>query len=111
MGKSDDFQYFQIITADGLVNTNIEQESFGDPEPEEKKEKKQRTYRKPLVRYKYSGPVSYWGKCIAHCYTAETEAVSEAQARNNILYQLKTEMGYLPNAGGFKLINKIYRVI
>lgn len=109
MANKDDFQYFQIITADGLVNTNIEQESLGDPEPEEK-EKKQRQNRKPLVRYKYSGPVWYFDKCIAHCYTAETEAVSEAQARNNILYQLKTKMGYMPSAGGFKLVNKVYRV-
>lgn len=102
---NSEFEYFQIITADGLKD--IEDQ---EPSPETQEEPKKKAQR-PKRRYKYEGPVTYYGKCIAHCYKAETEAVSEAQARNNILCQIKLASGKNASAGGYRLVNKVYLVI
>ena len=48
--------------------------------------------------YSYNGPVFLFDRCIDEYWTAETYAVSEKKARNNLTYQYKQENGYLPNS-------------
>lgn len=47
--------------------------------------------------YSYHGPVFVFDKCIAHV-KIKTQAVSLPKAHSNILFQIKKELGYKPNA-------------
>lgn len=56
--------------------------------------------------YTYNGGVLSFGKIVTNNYKAQTYAVSEKQAANNILFQFKLKMGY--NAGSaFSLAGKV----
>lgn len=46
--------------------------------------------------YTYDGPVSAFGKCIAHRWKATTYAPSEEKARCNLTYQFKTQNTKIP---------------
>lgn len=48
-----------------------------------------------MKRYRYSGPVSQFGKCIYNKWTGETIAATERRAKNNLAYQFKKETGRL----------------
>ena len=60
-------------------------------------------------RYSYQGGVRRYNQIIASDFTAQTMAVSEKQAVNNILHQYKTEHGYLPGASAFSLTGSVER--
>ena len=47
--------------------------------------------------YYYSGPVYYFEKCVIEKWIGKTEAVSEKQAKNNLAYKVKKELGLNPN--------------
>lgn len=47
--------------------------------------------------YSYSGPVFSFDKYIGNA-SLKTQAVSLAKAHSNMLYQIKKEFGYQPNA-------------
>lgn len=97
--KKDDYQYFQLITSEGLKDI-------------EQSEKKESVFVNPveksLHRYSYEGPVMLWDRCVIDCFKTQTQAVSEAKAKSNIMYQVKKELDLLPSAGGVKLVNKIH---
>ena len=46
-------------------------------------------------RYIYNGSVMRFGKEIASNYKAETFAVSPVQAKNNIAFRIKNDMGLI----------------
>jgi hypothetical protein len=43
-------------------------------------------------KYIYEGPVVCFGKCVANRWTGETMAPTKNKARNNLAYQIKTQM-------------------
>lgn len=47
-------------------------------------------------KYVYDGPVLYFGKCIAHRWTATTYAPSEKKARSNLIFQFTKTINRLP---------------
>jgi hypothetical protein len=51
-----------------------------------------------MARYIYEGPVLQFDKVVAHRWTAETTAVSEAKARSNMIFQYKKSAGLAPTA-------------
>lgn len=48
-----------------------------------------------MKHYRYSGPVSQFGKCICNKWTGETIAATERRAKSNLSYQFKKETGRL----------------
>lgn len=44
-----------------------------------------------MKRYRYSGPVSQFGKCICNKWKGETIAATERRAKSNLAYQFKKE--------------------
>lgn len=46
-----------------------------------------------MHRYVYIGPVMEFNRCIADKWEGETVAPSESKARNNLIYQFKSENG------------------
>lgn len=50
------------------------------------------------MRYFYNGPVTEFGRCIAHIWHGTTCAVSERKARSNLIFQVKKELGKLPGS-------------
>lgn len=59
-----------------------------------------------MPRYRYSGPVYEFDQCITSKWTAETIAVSEAKAKNNLTYRYKKEH-CLPANSSITLPNKV----
>ena len=81
--KRDNFDYYQEMTPDG----------FKDAE-------------KPASRsqvYSYKGYIMRYNNLLASNWSAETTAVSQAQAVNNILSQAKKAIGLDYSAGGVKI--------
>lgn len=60
-------------------------------------------------KFTFKGSVYQFGKYICN-WQGETFARSEAEARNNLLYQFKKKMGVIPSAGGYELIGKVSEV-
>ena len=52
--------------------------------------------KKNNKKYSYSGPVLYFGKIVAQNWESQTYATSEKQAINNLIFQFKNKMGYIP---------------
>lgn len=48
-----------------------------------------------MNRYKYSGPVVQFGKCIDSHWTGETLAPTDRRAKSNLAYQFKKQTGRL----------------
>lgn len=48
-----------------------------------------------MKRYRYSGSVSRFGKCICNRWTGETLAATKRRAKSNLAYQFKKETGRL----------------
>lgn len=59
-----------------------------------------------MPRYRYSGPVYEFDQCVMSKWTAETIAVSEAKAKNNLTYRYKKEHR-LPANSSITLPNKV----
>ena len=57
--------------------------------------------------YKYIGPVYRFDKLVSEKIVLSTRAVSEGQALNNILFNVKKIFGYPAHAGGFKLTGNL----
>lgn len=88
MGKrtSDDgYKYYQEITSEGLVDVI-------ELPPENR-----------FKEYSYCGDVYQYGKVVLHKFKATTFAVSEAKAKQNILFQAKNKLNLKPSTGGFVL--------
>lgn len=51
-----------------------------------------------MNRYRYSGPVMEFERCIAFNWKAETSAETEGKARSNLTYRFKKENNRTPNA-------------
>ena len=49
-----------------------------------------------MDKYRYEGPVSVFGRCVDNNWKAETMAVSEKKARNNLRYQYSKQVGKIP---------------
>lgn len=90
--KDDGMKYYQMITENGLIDLPNEEQSNDNQKPSKVKE-----------WWQYFGAVYMWDKCIIPKFEARTFAVSEAKARQNIIFQAKKKMGYEPSAGGFTL--------
>lgn len=60
--------------------------------------------------YAYKGGVRRYDQIVASSFQAETCAVSEKQATNNILQQYKRENGFAPGAGAFSLTGKVVKM-
>lgn len=48
-----------------------------------------------MKRYRYSGPVEQFRKCICNRWTGETVATTEKRAKSNLAYRFKKETGRL----------------
>lgn len=48
-----------------------------------------------MKRYRYSGSVEQFRKCICNRWTGETVAATEKRAKSNLAYQFKKETGRL----------------
>lgn len=48
-------------------------------------------------KYRYEGPVLYFGKCVANYWKSETTAPSEKKARSNLAYQAKQQLRLVAN--------------
>lgn len=59
--------------------------------------------------YKYTGPVTSFGKIISEKWTGVTRAVSENKARNNLIFQFKKANGQVA-ASKIELPGKIERI-
>lgn len=53
---------------------------------------------RPKTKYVYNGPVRYFEDVVCGCWNAETYAVSEKQALNNLAYRYKKEYKYDSNS-------------
>lgn len=62
-----------------------------------------------MDKYIYEGPVMKFGTCIVNHWKGETVAVSESEARSNLIYQYKTNNHCLPSAN-ITLPGKISKV-
>lgn len=51
-----------------------------------------------MEKYRYDGPIMFFGSCIANHWSGETMAVSEAKAKTNLEYQCKKELHLNPTA-------------
>ncbi len=51
-----------------------------------------------MNRYRYSGPVTEFNRCIALNWKAETVASSEKKARSNLAYRFKKENNRTPSS-------------
>lgn len=51
-----------------------------------------------MNKWRYSGPVLSFDRCIVNNWTGETMANSEARARNNLIYQFKKKHKLAPTA-------------
>ncbi len=49
-------------------------------------------------RYKYTGPVTSFGRLVAEDWTGETMAETKAKAKSNLIYRCKRDMHMLPSA-------------
>ena len=96
--SSDDDQYYQRMTLTG----------FEDIEPE-KVNKPSSVITTKKDSYTYIGPVYRYNICVIDKFEVKTQAVSEAQAINNVLYRAKKKLGLSAGAGGIKLKGTIYK--
>lgn len=53
-----------------------------------------------MKKYRYSGPVVQFGKCICNRWTGETIAPTERKAKSNLSFQFKMQNR---NAAGAKI--------
>ena len=51
-----------------------------------------------MTLYSYKGPVYEFNKLVAHRWSSQTYAASEAKARINLAYQFKKETGRVPRS-------------
>lgn len=51
-----------------------------------------------MNKWRYSGPVLSFDRCIANEWTGETMANSEMKARGNLVYQFKKKHNLAPTA-------------
>lgn len=65
---------------------------------EKKKKDKQPKVYKTKHLFRYTGCLFQFGKLVASNFDASTYAVSEKQARNNILFQAKKFLNLVPSA-------------
>lgn len=103
--NNDTFEYYQEITLQGLVNAQPLK-----PEPknrENKKEVNKVTPNSIKYYYTFTGSVYRYDKCIIPNFQKSTLAISEKQAKNNLLYQAKVLCNVLPSTGGFKLVGTL----
>ena len=98
----DDYEYFQIITPEGIKD--IEQNIL--PKVEEKPKEKEKVIKKKSLYY-YSGSVRRFNKIVIDQFEATTMAVSIRKAEQNIIYKAKMKLGLAPNAGGITLSSKL----
>lgn len=89
-------EYFQKMTLTGLVDIK----TVSEPEKKPQKSKSKYVYIGPVYRYNY---------LIFDNIEITTLAVSEAQALNNVLFQIKKKAGYTAGASGFKLKGSIWK--
>lgn len=59
-----------------------------------------------MNRYRYSGPVMEFNRCIVFNWKAETSASSEKKARSNLAYRFKKENNRTLNSS-IKLTGKL----
>lgn len=92
-----DYEYYQIITEDGLKD-NAEQSV-----PKKRNSKERYLYR-------YRGPIKRYGKVVIEYFDETTLAVSAPQAANNILFRAKHALDLSRTAGGLLLVNRVERI-
>ena len=63
----------------------------------EHKKDKPKVYKTKHL-FRYTGGLFQFGKLVASHFEASTYAVSEKQARNNILFQAKKHLNLVPSA-------------
>ena len=51
-----------------------------------------------MYKYRFSGPVSEFGRCITEHWEGETTAISKARARANLEYRFKKQHNKYPSA-------------
>ena len=95
---SDNDQYYQRMTLTG----------FEDIEPV-KVNKPSSVVTTKKDSYTYIGPVYRYNVRVIDKFEVKTQAVSEAQAINNVLYRAKKKLGLSAGAGGIKLKGTIYK--
>ena len=61
-------------------------------------------------RYRYTGPVTSFGKILTENWTGETFAVSEKKARSNLIFQYKKYYGKVTAQTKIELPNKLTEV-
>lgn len=97
--KKDNFEYFQAIGPNGLINTEKPESIFVTPP---KKEKKPIALDVRSV-FKFKGSVLLYNKCIISNFEKTTIAKTRKQAYNNIVFHAKKELNLIPSAGGVTL--------
>lgn len=51
-----------------------------------------------MAKYRYTGPVTSFGRVISEQWHGETTANTKAKAKSNLIFQFKKYAGVLPNA-------------
>lgn len=109
MGKKkneDSYEYYQIISNDGLKDTPKKKESIYNKIPETDKAPKVKP-ENAMKLYHFKGSVLYFDKIVIGIFDKKTMAVSEAQAINNLTFRAKKDLKLEANAGGVKLVGSI----
>ena len=91
--KDNEWKYYQIITMEGLIDIKE------DTEIKEEKE-----------RWSFNGAVYKNEKCILRDFDAITFAVSEAKARQNIIFRVKKKMNLPINTRGIHLKGDLIKI-
>ena len=99
--QKSEYQYFQEITMDGLIDIKPEKNKLSVKEKPKKKIKD---------KYGYSGPVKRFDDIVITNFEAMTMALTEKQATNFITHQAKKRLGLKSSAGGVKLCNKVVKL-
>lgn len=64
-----------------------------------------------MKKYKYKGPVTLFGKCVANNWNAETYAPSDKKALSNFRYQFALCVKINPNNSGIEVFYKNMTVV
>lgn len=115
--KKDDYKYYQEMTLTGLVDIQEEKKfEYYNPDKEGFEVLEEMIKKSPYNTSKVKEPYTYIGSVYRYdkevfdnTFECHTKAVSEEQALNNVLYQVKMKLHYTPGAPGFKLKGRIYK--
>lgn len=114
MGKKkneDSYEYYQMISSDGLKDTPKKKESIYNKIPEKEKAHINTEPINAIRKYRFKGSIKRFGKVVMNKWEATTSAVSKKKALSNLTYRAKKNVLNLERfAGGVELEGSIEEI-